>query len=126
MIYVDTNIFIYLLEGNKQYSMSIAKYLEDSKAKDIKLVTSALTVAELIAGNSSITLDMVKMLSNLEIVALDGDITELAGQLQNAEKILIGDAVHLATALSRKCTTIYTNDDKLAKKSSKFMAVLKP
>ena len=126
MVYVDTNILIYLFEGNKQYSMSIAEYLEDSRAKDIKLVTSALTVTELIAGNSSITLDMVEMLNNLEVVALDGDIAELAGRLQNAENILIGDSVHLATALNRKCTTIYTNDDKLAKKSSKFMKILKP
>lgn len=126
MVYIDTNIFIYLFEGHVGYAEKVADYLEFNRQNNIKLVTSALTVTELLAGNSDITIDMLKMFQDLEIVVLSEDIAVSAGKIQNESNIHIGDAIHLATALSQNCTEIYTNDIRFGKKAGKLIKIKHP
>jgi predicted nucleic acid-binding protein len=66
------------------------------------------------------------MIKGLQIVDLDKTVAERAGKIQNSNKISIGDAIHLATALNSKCSEIFTNDEKLAKQANEFMKVVEP
>ena len=126
MIYLDTNILIYLFENHQEYASKVAAFLDENQKNDTPLITSVISVTELTAGNQNITIDTLKLLQGLKIVPVDETIASLAGDLIAQDKMHIGDAIHFATALSAKCNAIYTNDDYLAKKASKKLKIIKP
>lgn len=126
MIYLDTNILIYLFENHQEYASKVAAFLDENQKNDTPLITSVISVTELTAGNQNITIDTLKLLRGLKIVPVDETIASLAGDLIAQDKMHIGDAIHFATALNAKCNAIYTNDDYLAKKASKKLKIIKP
>ena len=126
MIYLDTNILIYLFENHQEYASKVAAFLDENQKNDTPLITSVISVTELTAGNQNITIDTLKLLQSLKIVPVDETIASLAGDLIAQDKMHIGDAIHFATALNAKCNAIYTNDDYLAKKASKKLKIIKP
>lgn len=126
MIYLDTNVLIYLFENHQEYASKVASFLDESQKNDTPLVTSVITITELTAGNQNITLDTLKLLQGLKIIPVDETIASLAGDLIAQDKMHIGDAIHFATALNAKCSAIYTNDDYLAKKASKQLKIINP
>ncbi|MCA9351019.1 PIN domain-containing protein [Candidatus Saccharibacteria bacterium] len=126
MIYLDTNILIYLFENHQEYASKVAAFLDENQKNDTPLITSVISVTELTAGNQNITIDTLKLLQGLKIVPVDETIASLAGDLIAQDKMHIGDAIHFATALNAKCNAIYTNDDYLAKKASKKLKIIKP
>jgi len=50
MLYLDTNIFIFLLEGKPDESQRIKLLFDTLKARPNAAVTSELTLAEVLAG----------------------------------------------------------------------------
>ena len=47
-VYLDTNIFIYLVEGHPAYSSLIARLFDAVDAKTVHAVTSELSIAEVL------------------------------------------------------------------------------
>ena len=98
-MYLDTNILIYLLERHDTYSELVAAALEESVAAGGTLITSVVTITELLAGTASSSLETLQRVPRLELIALNENIAEQAALLQRKNKIQIGDAIHLATAI---------------------------
>lgn len=122
-LYVDTNIFIYLLERHEPYSSLVADTLEEyTKAGNI-LLTSTISITEFLAGTLSSNLAMLQRIPRLEFVTLNETIAEAAALLQRETRLHIGDSMHLATALQLHSEYFFTNDKDLAKVAKTYLPV---
>lgn len=124
MLYIDTNILIYLFELHDPYSMKVATVLEEYTSGGKQLVTSAVTVTEFLAGTTSSSLDTLHKVPRLNIIPVDENLAERAAILQRKDDIKIGDSIHLATAIQQKAESFFTNDKKLTKVVEKYMPVI--
>lgn len=124
MLYLDTNILIYLFEKHDRFSNQVASILEKYTNQNKQLITSVITVTEFLAGTTSSTLQTLHQVPNLSIIFLDSTLAEQAAQLQRKEKINIGDAIHLATALQHNALFFFTNDRPLSKIVEKYIPVI--
>ena len=125
-IYVDTNIFIYLLENHTKYANKIANFFSQQHKNKASFITSAITITELVAGNPGITPKMLNSLPGLQIIQVNEEIALKAGILQNNDAIKIGDSIHLASAILSDCDSLYTNDTKLIVKAKGILKTIKP
>lgn len=124
MIYVDTNILIYLLEGHEEHGEVVADLLESLTAQGESLMTSAITITEFLAGTRSSSLSTLHQVPRLQFITLDELLAEQAAKLQRKHSSLqIGDAIHLATAIQSQATLLFTNDKFLSKIASGYMEV---
>lgn len=122
MLYLDTNILIYLLEGHPKYGPAVVKILEQAAADGQALSTSALTITEFLAGTKSTNAAVLDQIPRLTFVLVSEEIAKRAGLLQqNHSSLKIGDALHLATALQGKAKLFVTNDALLAKVAQHYM-----
>jgi len=126
MLYLDTNILIYLFEQHNYFSTKVADILEESIKNNRPLVTSAITVTEFLAGTDSSSLETLHQVPSLTIVNLDEILAEQAAILQRKHKVQIGDSIHLATAIQQKSEAFFTNDKLLSKIIENYMPVLSP
>lgn len=124
MIYLDTNILIYLFENHASYSEKVASKMEKYVAVGEKFITSSITVTEFLAGTESSSLGTLNQVPNLTIVTLDENLAEQAAVLQRKSQIKIGDSIHLATALHFQSSAFFTNDKNLTKVAEKFIKVV--
>jgi len=124
MLYLDTNILIYLFEQHDNYSEKVANILEKSTSENKSLVTSAITVTEFLAGTDSSSLETLKQVPSLVIVNLDEKLAEQAAMLQRKHKLQIGDSIHLATAIQQQTECFFTNDKFLLKIAEDYMTVI--
>lgn len=121
MIYLDTNILIYLFELHDPYSKQVASKLEQFTNEGSQLITSAITVTEFLAGTVSSSLETLRQVPNLNIISLDEQLAEQAAMLQRKHKIQIGDSIHLATATQGRAKVFFTNDIQLSKIAEKYI-----
>jgi len=124
MMYVDTNILIYLFELHDPYSQQVASVLENNSREGKLLITSVITITEFLAGTISSTLDTLRQVPNLDFINLDEDLAEQSAILQRKHKLQIGDSIHLASAIRNDAKTFFSNDKQLLKVVEKYMSVL--
>ena len=123
MIYLDTNIFIYLFEVHPGFTEKTAQLLARLE-QDNTFACSTLSLTECLAQVTPISHDTFLALPKLHIAPLDEKIAVRAGQLQRDSKLHIGDAIHLATALELGCTKLLTNDLAFAKIARKHLEIV--
>ena len=126
MLYVDTNILIYLFELHDRYSKRVATILEEFTGGGKQLVTSAVTVTEFLAGTTLSTLETLHEVPGLNIISVDENLAEQAAIVQRRNSIKIGDSIHLATAIEQKAEAFFTNDKKLTKVVERYIPVISP
>lgn len=124
MLYIDTNILIYLFESHDLYSKKVAGILEEFTSSGKQLLTSAVTVTEFLAGTTSSSLETLQKVPKLHIISVDENLAEHAANIQRENSIKIGDSIHLATAIQQKTEAFFTNDKKLTKVVEKYMPVI--
>ena len=128
MVYLDTNILIYLLESNEYFGESVEYEL--TRLKDdlgLSFITSALTISELLAGRKDATPEMLRAIQGLlPPVAVDEEIAIKSGYLRRKHNIRLGGAIHLATAINTDCKLFFTNDKSLGKVAAYYTEVLRP
>jgi len=124
MLYLDTNILIYLFEIHDPFSKQVATILEEFTSGGKQLVTSTITITEFLAGTTSSSLETLNQVPNLCIIPVDENLAEQAAILQRDTNIKIGDSIHLATAIKQKTEAFFTNDKKLSKIVEKYMSVV--
>jgi predicted nucleic acid-binding protein len=124
MLYLDTNILIYLFELHDPFSKQVARVLDEFTSDNKPLVTSVITITEFLAGTDSSSLKTLHQIPNLVIIPLDESLAEDAAVLQRKHKIQIGDSLHLATAIQQQAESFFTNDKKLAKVVEKYIPVI--
>jgi len=122
MQYVDSNVFLYSvlyspdLEPKAKRAKEILQKIEN---KNLSAATSTLTwdevvwVATKLLGRSGGIAQGQKLLGfpNLEFINIDEGIITHAQSLLDKYKISPRDSIHVASALSRKATTIISDDE---------------
>jgi len=117
-IYVDTNIWIYALEGFSDYKNSLIALSEAVAAGKLALVTSELSLAEVLVKpikkgdtlGQEVYKKAIETTDVLTVVPVDRSILIRAAEIRSKTKLKLPDAIHAASALSAGCTTFLTND----------------
>ena len=115
---VDTAIFIYLIEEDARFLPAILPLFAEADRGDRALVTSALTLLEVLvvplgAGDRQLAERYELLLTRsrgVRLVDLTGDQLRAAAQLRAATGVKTPDALQLVAALAAGCKTFLTND----------------
>lgn len=122
-IYLDANIFIYLLEGYEELTPLLTQLFKLIDAGSLRAVTSELTLAETLVkpmSDKNLSLQQayknaLQTSSGLEVRPITRDILISAAQLRADLSVRLPDAIHIATARAAGCKTFLTNDKPLKK-----------
>lgn len=117
-VYLDTNIFIYLIEGSTVFQHLIGE-LGDALSQGIfQACSSHITLTEMLPplvkrGDEHIISITVELLTESGLVSLapaDADVCIQAGFLRGELNMKTPDALHVATAVYQGCDIFLTND----------------
>lgn len=121
-IYLDSNIFIYLLESHPTWGERAREAVAAMQARSDLLMTSALTIGEVLtkpifAGDQPLIDAYESMFHqpSLEVVAFDTNVARTFAQVRAKTAAKPADAIHLASAASRGCDLFVTHDSRLTK-----------
>jgi predicted nucleic acid-binding protein len=120
-IAIDTAIFIYFIEEDPRYVSLIVPLFEDADAGRRELVTSAVTLLEMLVVPYRI--GDVQLAEHYELLLTQGrgirmvDVTRdqlrAAAQLRAATGVKTPDALQMVAALGAGCSAFLTNDREL-------------
>jgi predicted nucleic acid-binding protein len=120
-LYVDANIIIYAVEGFEKYAGVSSDLLAAAEREQISVVTSELTLAEVIVvPHRSGLVDIVSAYDgflrsrrSFEVVPVGRDVLALSGSLRASIGGKLPDAIHSATAIKSGCSHFVTADKSL-------------
>ena len=118
---MDTMTFVYLIEEHPTFLPIIAPLFRRADRGGERLVTSALTLLEVLvapyrAGNRHVAGRYEALLTRsrgIELVAVTHDQLRTAAQLRSATRVKTPDALQLAAAIGAGCRAFVTNDRRL-------------
>ena len=120
-VFIDTAPFIYALEDNAQYSVSVRKAFSDYYNKETALCTSLLTFTEYCVvpyrqNDIRKIIDFENFISdaNIFVIPFTVQIAKYAAQIRaKYAGIKAMDALQLAFAVQNGCDAFLTNDKQL-------------
>ena len=118
---LDTVAFIYFIENDAIYARLLDPLFREADGGQREIVTSALTLLEvLVVPYRSGLVDLAARYEALltrsrgiRLVHIDHHQLRGAAQLRALHRLRTPDALQLAAALARRCTTFVTNDRRL-------------
>jgi predicted nucleic acid-binding protein len=121
-VYLDTNLFIYAMEGLPPVASKLATLFHRFDRGELHAVTSELSLAEVLVKPirehmTAIRDQYERMISpspSLDVVSVNREILLAAATLRATSSLKLPDAVHAATSITRGCTTYLTNDHRFA------------
>lgn len=122
-IYLDTNAWIYALEGYADFCSELTLLFEQMQAGALRGITSELTLAELLVkpcrdkdlAQQARYKKAISNRKNFFIVPVLRDLLIDAAEISANTQLKLPDAIHTATAIRAECTTFLTNDRQLKK-----------
>ncbi|MDY6786407.1 MAG: type II toxin-antitoxin system VapC family toxin [Cyanobacteriota bacterium] len=120
-IYLDTNIWIYALEGYQPFIANLTQLFQAIDDGALTAVTSELSLAEALVKpmqNQNIPQQeaykqILSSSTHLLVAPVSRDLLINAAQLRASTITLkLPDAIHAATAQLHQCTTFLTNDQR--------------
>ena len=120
-IYLDTNLYIYLLEGIEPYRQRMADLAAEIDRRDVEVVASELIFTELLPrpvrdGRRDLVeryLDLLQRTPRITLAPVDSRVILHAVHLRADFGLRSMDALHVATALLHACETFLTNDQRI-------------
>jgi predicted nucleic acid-binding protein len=116
MIALDTNVFIYVLNGHEQFGQLSAKLLKDKESK----TASRLVYAEVLASpkleDEILHSKALLFLNELDIQWQEVNnnvLIEAANLRRQQPKLKLIDALHIASAIIAHAEIFFTNDQDL-------------
>jgi predicted nucleic acid-binding protein len=117
-IALDTSIFIYQLEAHPRYLDSTDHIFSWLERPGCAGVTSTITMTELLVqpcrDNDDVRVNrfygLLSTYPNLEWVAPDLEIADLAAQMRAVDRLRTPDALQAATAVRARATALIAND----------------
>lgn len=117
LVVLDANVLIYQLEGMLPYVELTSSLMTASAGGSIRLVISALTIAEILAGpyrhedpsRVAAVQDFLQSLPNATIQPMDLAVADRAAWLRN-HGLRMPDAIVMATAFVVAADALVTND----------------
>lgn len=120
-LYLDSNIFIYVLADQPPYNKTAGSILKSVETGQHYANTSSIAYGEVIGtlqvpNHINAAHAFIDDLINLQTIPVIDTIAQTAGKLRLSNKMLLRlpDAIHLATALETKAELFITNDLTLA------------
>ena len=124
VVYLDAMTFIFAIEGEPANSGPSKFLLDRLRTRPGSGVTSELTLAEILAGSDlprsppikRAYLDLIVWSKFLDLVPISRDILYESAKLRfehrqtHGRKLKLPDAIHLATAIRRKCRYFVSAD----------------
>ena len=122
-IYLDTNTWIYALEGYSAFRPQLMLLFEQMQAGTLTGITSELTLAELLVKpcrdqdleQQAQYKKAIANRKNFFIMPVLRDLLIDAADVRAKTQLKLPDAIHAATALRTNCTTLLTNDRQIKK-----------
>ena len=122
-IFLDTNIFIYFYEDAGSLTALTRSLLERLDQRGDQIVTSTLTLGELIVhplrtGNEKLAAlyEQVLQPPSIEIIPFDRACSAAFARIRLDKTIKPPDAIQLACAATARCDLFITNDSRLTGK----------
>ena len=123
LIGIDTSILIYLLEEHPTHATNARRLFERLEKGSFRAIFSIVGMIELLTGvkkkgRMDLAQDYKLLLShlpNFDIYSIDEGIVDVASNLRATYSIRTPDAIHLATAITKKADVFLTNDRALKK-----------
>ena len=120
-LYLDTNLYVYLLEGIEPHRQRMADLTAEIERRDIAVIASELIFAELLPrpirdGRRDLVeryLDLLQRTPRITLVPVDRRVILRAVHLRADFGLRSMDALHVATALVHACETFLTNDQRI-------------
>ncbi len=120
-VYLDTNIFIYALEGYSTFRAVLTTVFGALDRHELAAITSELTLAEVLVkpfSDRSIErekayLQILQPSASLQMVPVSRDVLIAAARLRAETTMKLPDAIHAATAQITGCSYFLTNDTQL-------------
>ncbi|MDA1079432.1 MAG: PIN domain-containing protein [bacterium] len=131
LLFLDTNVFIYLFQGSKQYGKAVTNIFTKLAAGKSRAITSVITQAELLsfaAPEDEVNglLQLFLETPNLQVVQIDAHIATTAARLRRKYGFRLPDALQLAAAIECKAGIFVTADSRLKACREIRTTVLKP
>jgi uncharacterized protein len=122
-IFFDTMLFIYWLEGHRQYNSRVQEILLRTAERDDQLCTSSLSVGEILVGlRKHGALDTMREVQDffrhgpIEVIPFTLQVADLYAEIRARLSVSSADAIHLACAASAGTDLFLTNDNNLVGK----------
>jgi predicted nucleic acid-binding protein len=119
-IFLDTNFFIYLVEGTGARASRAKQLLRAFAARHDEVLTSAMSVGEMLVmplqkGDHALAQSYRSIFRGHGITVLPflEDAAEVFAQIRTNKAVKPPDAIHLATAGHAGCDLFLTNDERL-------------
>lgn len=120
-VYLDANIFIYLVEGEPSFAEPVREFFDFLQKKSFTVTTSELTLAEVLAPprrpgalplhiKKRLYLDLILFSSTVELAPVSREILIETTELRNVTKHKLADAIHILSAVRAKCRYFVSND----------------
>lgn len=122
LIYLDSVIVIYLIEGPSPWRTRAENRLSELRAAGDRIAVSDLTCLEcrvkpLRLGDNSLLAEYQLFLAALDVtrITLPTPVFERATEIRARYNFRLGDSLHLAAAIEGTCQSFLTNDLRLAR-----------
>lgn len=122
-VFLDTNIFIYLIEDRGSNGQKAAELLERMTVRRDTVYTSTLTLGEVLTlplqkGDAKLADQYERILNSPGVFVLDFDRTaaRIYARVRGDKSIKAPDAMQLSIAAAAQCDLFITNDDRLSRK----------
>jgi predicted nucleic acid-binding protein len=117
-VYIDTNIFIYFIEGSEKFFPQVKELFEHVGTLGAQIVTSEITVAECLYKPSqqqnqkliNIYEELFERTGEIELFPLDGLLTKQAALHGSQLGLKLIDAIHYESALQAGCDVLVSAD----------------
>ena len=123
-IFWDTNLFIYLIEDQGKHEEKVAALLKRMIEREDDLLTSALTLGEVLVkpmetGNADLMQSYEQMIVlDATVVPFDLHAAPKFAEIRQDRSIKTPDAIQLACASAANTDLFIANDDRLSKKNN--------
>ena len=119
LIYLDTVIVIYAIEGAQAFQQRAVARLATAKTAGDDISTSDLTRLESLVGpirNNDLTLqqDYLRFLQTTTVLPLSSSVYDQAARIRALDNYTVADSLHLAVAIAGNCGLFLTNDARLS------------
>ena len=118
--FLDTNIFIYLIEENEQHFDQAIRLLDFLEQNDYEVITSTLSLGEILTkpyrdNRQDLVEKYVATFETMNLIDLNSDIASLFAKIRAQYAIKTPDAIQLASAVYAQAEMFVTNDERLSR-----------
>lgn len=117
LVYVDTAILIYSVEGHSDYRELLRTLWLKHKASELAVISSELSLMEVLIlplrnNDTALVNDYQQLMlqGDMQLIPISQTILRDAAQLRATTNLRTPDAIHAATAMNTSCTLFLTND----------------